>query len=87
MEKQFKIVNVEFHALESMFLKTLEKYDRIKEKKVRHMKLYNKKDAAFELNMSFNTLQRKIKAGLINTTSDGTQIPQSSIDNYLRQNK
>lgn len=81
-----KVVNVEFHDLESMFLQTLAKYDRIKAEKSKYIKVCNKKDAARELNMSFNTLQSKIEKGIIKTNKDG-KVLQSSIDEYFNRNK
>lgn len=47
-------------------------------------KLYTINQARIRLGISFETLKRKIQNGSISTISDGTRIPESSIDKYLK---
>ncbi|WP_289055512.1 hypothetical protein [Carboxylicivirga marina] len=76
------------YKMESIVLRTLRKYDRIREvEKKAEETLLPKNKAAKTLGVCYNTLARLIKEGLIQTTLDGKKIPQSSIDIYLNQSK
>lgn len=74
------------YTMESIVLRTLRKYDRIKEVEEKADEiLLPKNKAAKKLGVCYNTLVRLIDKGLISTTLDGRRIPESAIKDYLNK--
>ncbi len=76
------------YKMESIVLRTLRKYERIRavEKKSEET-LLTKSKAAKTLGVCYNTLSNMIDKGLIKTTLDHKKILQSSIDEYYKNNR
>ncbi len=89
MEKEkIEFVNIPRYQLESILLNTLRKYERIKAiEQPKEDTLLSKKEAAKLLGVCYNTLMRLIKTGSISTTLDGSRVPKSSIDEYVKRKK
>jgi len=80
--KEYKLVQLSPIELENLLLNTLAKHERIKLIKQQEVNLLTKSEAARKLKVSYNTLMRRINAGLLSVRADG-KITEKSLNRYI----
>jgi hypothetical protein len=70
--------------IENLIYKTIEHYDKsLFLEKFSEQKVLSKRDVTRRLDMSYNTLMRKIDRGLIKLRPDG-KISEKALNDYLK---